>query len=399
MNLLVCISSRMVERERFISHIGFGFLTIIAFLNTPTGVFFVFRQFKACERFRGGGEQKFFLKSPAKLMKGVKTVKIDIHNHLYPPDYLKALETVGDFGITLDAAGNKIITDKGSRVVTLTEQMVDTDLRLSEMDRNGIDVQVLSLTIPNAYFPDAGAARELAIMSNEYYVGLKQRYPNRFWCLASVPLPHVNDAVAEMERALTRLKMNGIVLGTNILSEYLDAPQFAPFFEAADKLGATILLHPMVPPGVEKMNDFGLAPLVGFVFDTTITVARMVFSGFLERYPNINFILPHLGGTVPYLFGRWEIGWRAYPECKNRISASPVQLLKRLYYDVVSLHGPALMCAYHSVGVDRLLLGTDYPHVIGDTVKVIESVERLDIPAEEKESIFSQNALRILNNT
>jgi len=325
-------------------------------------------------------------------------LKIDIHNHLYPPDYLNQLENMGVFSMDIDAAGNKIIADKGSRVVTLTEQMVDIDIRLQEMDRDGIGVQVLSLSIPNVYFRDAGAARELAIMSNDYYAQLKQRYPDRFWCLSSVPLPHINEAIDEMERALTKLKMNGLILGTNILGEDLDTSSFAPFFEQADHLGATILLHPMSPRGVEQMNDFGLAPLVGFVFDTTTTVARMVFSGFLERYPNIKFILPHLGGTVPYLFGRWEIGWRAYPECRNRIQTSPVEILKRLYYDVVSLHGPAIMCAYNSVGVDKLLLGTDYPHVIGDPGKVIASIENLDIPAEEKESIFSRNALRILNN-
>ncbi len=325
-------------------------------------------------------------------------MKIDIHNHLYPPNYLNQLESARVFTIGVDSEGNKIIADKGSRVVTLTEQMVDINIRLREMDRNGINVQVLSLSIPNAYFNDVGLARELAIMSNDYYVQLRNRYPNRFWCLASVPLPHTNHAIDEMERALIKLKMNGLVLGTNVLGEYLDAPKFSPFFEHANKLGATILLHPMSPPGVEQMDDFGLAPLVGFVFDTTTTVARMLFSGFLERYSNIKFILPHLGGAVPYLFGRWEIGWRAYPECRSRIQSSPVEILKRLYYDVVSLHGPALMCAYNSVGIDKILLGTDYPHVIGDVGKVIESIEKLDIPAVEKESIYSKNAIGILNN-
>jgi len=324
---------------------------------------------------------------------------IDVHNHLYPPEYLEQLEKLANFSTHTDDNGNKFIADQGSRIVTLTEQMVDVNARLSEMDQFGVNVQVLSLSIPNTYFTDSGAAVELAVMSNNYYAGVHKTYPDRFWCLASVPLPHVDEAIQEMERALIKLKMNGLILGTNILGKYLDEASFAPFFERADQLNATILLHPMSPVGVEHMNDYGLAPLVGFVFDTTTTVARMLFSGFLERYPNIKFILPHLGGTVPYLFGRWEIGWRAYPECRNRMQSPPLDILRRLNYDVVSLHEPSLMCAYHSVGVDKLLFGTDYPHVIGDTAQTIASIEGLNIPIDEKDQIFAQNALRLLNNT
>ncbi len=118
----------------------------------------------------------------------------------------------------------------------------------------------------------------------------------------------------------------------------------------------------------------------------------------LDKYPNIKFILPHLGGAVPYLLGRWDIGWQAYPECRKNISQPPLTYLKQLYYDVVSLHVPALRCAYDTVGAGHMLLGTDYPHVIGNMRGVIESVNQLDIPADEKNDIFSANSLRVLNN-
>lgn len=326
--------------------------------------------------------------------------RIDVHVHYYPPEYLKRLEQLDtQFRVVADINGQRVLRDKGSRIVTLTDTMENLDARLEEMDRiaPGV-VQALSLSIPNVHLDDASAAADLAQLANDRYVELRSKYPEHFLCFGSVPLPHVEAAVKELDRVLTGLKMNGIVIGTNICGEFLDSAKWDPFFARANELKAAILLHPMSPIAVDKMQQYGLAPLVGFVFDTTMTVSRMIFSGLLERYPDIRFILPHLGGTVPYLMGRWDIGWRAYAESSRQIPNPPSYYIKNLYYDSVSLNQAAMMCTYDIAGAEHILFGTDYPHVIGDTVEGIASVNGLKIPEDHKELIFKGNALRILNN-
>ncbi|MBS4026716.1 MAG: amidohydrolase [Clostridia bacterium] len=326
--------------------------------------------------------------------------KIDVHVHYYPPQYLQQLEKMKtQFNILTNETGQRILYDQGSRIVTLTESMENLEERITEINRIAPGViQALSLSIPNVHIEDKIAAVALSQLANDNYVDLRAKYPDYFLCLGSVPLPHVDAAVQELERALMTLKMNGIVIGTNICGEYLDAEKWAPFFTKANELRATILLHPMSPFGVDTMQQYGLAPLVGFVFDTTITVARMIFSGFFQRYADIKFIIPHLGGTVPYLMGRWDIGWRAYPESRKNIPHPPSYYIKQFYYDAVSLNLPAMKCAYEIAGPDRILFGTDYPHVIGDTQQVISCIQDMPISAEHKELIFSGNAKKILNN-
>ncbi len=326
-------------------------------------------------------------------------MKIDSHAHLYPQDYLERLEKLDSrYKIQTDLNRNKIIVNNGSRLVTITEQMTSIDKRLEEMDVASINKQVLSLSIPNVYLGERKASFDLAKLSNDYYTIIKDNYPDQFLTFASVPLPFINESIKELDRAILELKMNGIVLGTNIDGRYLDDPEFQPFFERANELKTTIFLHPMSPIAVEHMQKYSLAPLVGFIFDTTVSLARMVYSGMVERFSKIKFIVPHLGGAIPYLFGRLDIGWIAYPECSENLSDPPSNSLKKLYYDVVSLHVPSLMCAYDSVGAEKMLFGTDYPHVIGNMLGVIKSVKDLNISKQEKEQIFSQNILGILNN-
>jgi aminocarboxymuconate-semialdehyde decarboxylase len=156
------------------------------------------------------------------------------------------------------------------------------------------------------------------------------------------------------------------------------------------------LIHPMTPAGVEAMYEYGLAPLVGFVFDTTMAVTRMVYDGMMERYKNIKFVVAHLGGAIPYLFERINNGYRAYPECRERIKALPGEYLKGLYYDTVSFHEPALICAFQTVGAEHMVLGSDYPHVIGSIRESVFSIKALQVTEGEKELMLGKNAQRIM---
>jgi aminocarboxymuconate-semialdehyde decarboxylase len=324
-------------------------------------------------------------------------MRIDLHTHFYPPGYLRAMEVLdSSLEVTEDKEGNKIVEDHGARILTITREMSDPARRIQEMDEAGIDIQVLSLSTPNVYFAPEADAVSLAKVSNDYLAALCREFPDRFLCLASVPLNNVDQAIAELHRAIDDLGMNGLIIGSNINGVPLNSPQFKPFFEEVDRLGLAVLIHPMTPVGVELMGEYGLAPLVGFVFDTTLAITRMVYEGLMETFPNIKFIVGHLGGAIPYLYERINNGYRAYPECRENLRALPSEYLQRLYYDTVSFHEPALMCAYHTVGADQMVLGSDYPHVIGSIREAVTSVESLDLTADEKAMILGQNALRIL---
>lgn len=324
-------------------------------------------------------------------------MKIDFHNHFYPPEYLKRLEQWGRrYEFIQDPTGLKIVKEKGARFLGITSQHVSVQQRIADMDRVGIDIQVLTLTTPNVYFSTRKRNLFLAKISNDFFAELCQKYPHRFIGFASVPLSHPDDAIEELHRAIKDLRMKGVVLGSNIGGNHLHSKEFWPFYEEVDQLNCPIFIHPMVPAHPESWAEFPLVPIIGYVMDTTISVTKMVLSGLFEKYPNLTLILPHLGGTLPFLFERIDSGYRSYNEFQAHITKPPTQYLRKFYYDTVSFYQPALMCTYLSVGADRMVLGSDYPHLIGDISRAVTSINELDIPLEDKEKIFSENGKKIL---
>lgn len=152
-----------------------------------------------------------------------------------------------------------------------------------------------------------------------------------------------------------------------------------------------MFIHPMVPAGVEAMDQYALTPLVGFMFDTTLAVSRLIFSNFFGRFLGINVIVAHLGGALPFLAGRLDAGYRKYPELQGTTRA-PGDVLRDIYFDSVAFHEPAIRCAIDTVGVERILFGTDYPHLSGNMTQAIDLLEEMKLGRGEKRSILGNNA-------
>jgi aminocarboxymuconate-semialdehyde decarboxylase len=207
-----------------------------------------------------------------------------------------------------------------------------------------------------------------------------------------------NAALAELHRALGVLKLNGVILLSNIRGRALTAPAYRPFFEEANRMKLCVLIHPMLPAHSEPFSEYVLGPLVGFPFDTTLAVARLCFAGMLRELPEIRFIVAHLGGAIPYLMERLDNGFRDFAECRAKISELPSTYLKRLYYDTVTFSAYNLDMARNLVGTDHMVMGSDYPHLLGSIDRAVSSIQALAIPEHEKERIFSGTALGILNN-
>jgi aminocarboxymuconate-semialdehyde decarboxylase len=313
--------------------------------------------------------------------------KIDVHTHYYPPVYFDRIrELPSDFSFGQSPSGQTIITYRNARFFGVRPAMTDVALRLQDMDRVGIDVEVVSLSTPNVFFADAHNQTQIARMVNDAYAELIAQHPQRFKAFASIPMDSPDEALSELHHAIDELKMNGVILLSNIGGNALTSPQYRPFFEEANRMKLCILLHPMLPANTDPFREYVLGPIVGFMFDTTLAVARMCYDGMFRDFPDIRWIVGHLGGAIPYLIERMDNGWRDFPECRAKIDELPSVYLKRLYYDTVNFNPHMLMMVRDMIGAGHMLMGSDYPHLLGSIDRAVSSVRELDIPEIRKNS-------------
>ncbi len=323
----------------------------------------------------------------------------DLHTHYYPRSHFRLIEEVGgDFSFGTSPAGQTIIRFRGSRFFGITPPMTDPAERLEDMDRVGIDVEVLSLSTPNVYFAPPDRQAEVARLANDAYAELIAAHPSRFKGFASIPMDDPDEALRELERALDSLRLSGVVLLSNINGRALTDTRYRPFLDECDRRGACVFIHPMIPANAEAFSEYVLGPIVGFPFDTTLAVARLCYAGVFKQLPRIRWVLGHLGGAVPYLFERLDNGWRDFAECRANIDELPSVYLRRLYYDTVSFSRPSLELAIAQVGADHLVMGSDYPHLLGSIERSVSSIEALGVGQADKERIFSANARGILQD-
>jgi aminocarboxymuconate-semialdehyde decarboxylase len=326
-------------------------------------------------------------------------MKIDLHTHYYPESYFdKIRELSSDFTFDKDPTGRTIIKLRGARFFGITPPMTNPRERLEAMDRVGIDVEVLSLSTPNVFFAPAEHQPTVARMVNDAYAELAASHPARFKGFASIPMDVPDEALKELERALDELHMQGVILVSNIQGRALTSPQYRPFFEEANRRKTTIFIHPMLPASPEPFQEYVLGPIVAFPCDTTLAVAQMCYDGMLRELPDIKWIVGHAGGAIPWLMERLDNGYRDFAECRENIDALPSTYLKKLYYDTVTFSPYTLNMLRDLVGTDHMVMGSDYPHLLGSIDRAVSSIEGLHIPEAEKENIFSRTALGILAN-
>jgi aminocarboxymuconate-semialdehyde decarboxylase len=322
---------------------------------------------------------------------------IDFHNHYYPPAYIDALRS-GESGVrvTLDDEGNPWLHYPGDYNIAVRGHR-DIDYRAEVLAEYGVDTQVITLTTPGTHVETPATAARLASLVNDAFATAVHDKKGRFSALATLPLNDPAASVRELERAWTELGLPGAMLFSNVNGVALADERYEPLYELANALGAVLHIHPTNPVGVEAMTDYWLMPLVGFLFDTTLAAAKLVFAGVPERFPRIRWVLSHLGGAIPYLAERLDRGFHAFRECRANISRPPREYLKQFYYDTVNFDPNALELAIAFAGADHILAGSDYPHQIGSIPSMLESIRELDISDAEKGAILGGNATRLLS--
>ncbi|MFI5265946.1 MAG: amidohydrolase family protein [Chloroflexota bacterium] len=317
-------------------------------------------------------------------------LKVDVHAHLYSRDYLAELDRIfANPQTPRERATAATLQGK----IKKDSAMWNAEERLEFLDEVDVQYQILSLSVPQAYEGTQADRLKLAQISNDDFANTVTKHPKRFLGFGSLPLPHVDDSLKELERCLDQLGMVGLCLGTNCDGQWLDNPELRPVFDELDRRAAVIFLHPLTAVCVEGVRDFNQSADLAYVYDTAVTVYRMLFSGMFDRYRKLKLIVPHLGGMLPALIGRFGKSYTVNPACKTPQRA-PFEYMKEFYYDAVSYYVPALHMAATAFGADHILLGSDYPFAIGDLRAAIQSVEEAFAP-EDQAKIFGENAKKL----
>ncbi|MBZ5625212.1 MAG: amidohydrolase family protein [Acidobacteriia bacterium] len=322
---------------------------------------------------------------------------IDFHNHYYPPAYLDALRSSSStVDVTSDEDGNLRIYYPGDYNIAVQGHR-DIDYREQVLIDAGVDTQVITLTTPGTHVETPAIAVKFAELVNNAFARVAESKGARFIPLATLPLNDPDASVKELERTCRELGFPGAMLFSNVNGIGLDDRQFWPVYEVANDLGAVLFIHPTHPVGVEAMTEYWLMPLVGFLMDTTLAAAKIVFSGVAERFPRIQWVLGHLGGAIPYIAERLDRGFHAFSECRANIPRPPSDYLKQFYYDTVNFDPRALELAISFAGADHILAGSDYPHQIGSIPRMLETIRGLRLPEADEAAILGGNAARLVS--
>ena len=315
---------------------------------------------------------------------------IDIHAHISPAGFIEAFKKGEDWhGLPSDAAANMRYNPR----TTWTPEE-----RLADMNSLGVDVQVLST---NAFFyhydKPAETARAMAVEENDYVAQLTQDYPARFAGFANLPMQDIPAAIAELERAVS-LGLKGAMIGDQVNGRTFDEPEFLPLWKAAEACGAVLLVHQggdtVVSP---RSSRYHLPNTIGNLADRAVTFASFVFGGVMDACPDLKVCLCHGGGYTCYGIGRMDRGWQVRREARVNLSQPPSKYLNRFYYDCLTHSEAALRYLIDSVGIDRVVFGTDWPFDMAADWPVSWILGLESLTMEEKEAILHRNLEKLLN--
>jgi len=321
---------------------------------------------------------------------------VDVHTHMLNGAYLALLKKHGGgYKVRKVAGGQTGIVKDGAPFMTLMPGMFDYELRIKAMDAAGVDIAIVTVTSPNVYWGSPRISLEAAKIMNDDMAAQQKRYPGRIRFMGSLPWQHPKLAVAELKRACDELGAVGVMVLANIDGLSLTHRKFSSIWREIDRRALPVLVHPTAPPGTAELDvmRYNLVASVGFMFDTSLAVARMIFDGFFDRYPDVKIVAAHGGGALPYLAGRLDICFENMPACREKISQKPSSYLKRIYYDSVVFQQESLELALKVGGTGNVLYGSDYPHNIGDMKGCLARVDAL--PPASRDAVRGGNAMRI----
>lgn len=314
--------------------------------------------------------------------------RIDIQSHILSPDFLEFLEKRKEPPHVIKKDGARMLIVNGW-VRPVLPKMIDLGVKLADMDRMGISMAALSMSDPGPELFGPEAAM-VARMNNEHLSSLAEAHPKRFFGLASLPYGSKDEMLKEMDHALSRPGIKGILLFSNINGKFPDEEPMRSLFAEAERRGTPVVLHPARPVTYELLKDYDMAASLGMMFDTSIALCRMILTGVLEEHPNLKLVCPHVGGVLPYLIGRLDYQVLALKRGGDRIKRAPHESLKRVWFDTVTGIGLGIQYAKDFAGVEKLMFGSDHPWI--DPQYNIDALDSVALTEAERQRIYSGNA-------
>lgn len=329
-------------------------------------------------------------------------MKIDAFAHIQPPVYSQRVRAL------LEKGEDKLLLDEWELMLAEDPALQNLEARWHSMDRFDDYRQVL---VPGAPPIEAlGTPEEVAILArdlNDELADLVAQHPERFaGFAAALPMTDVDLAVAELERAITKLGALGVQLYTNVCGKPLDLPEFEPVFAGVESLGKTIWLHPHrsvhwsdYPYGGEAESRYEIYWTFGWPYETATAMTRLVYAGVLERHPRLKILTHHGGGLVPHMRGRLrEWPWsKEASAVRERLTKHPVEYLKQFYGDTAMMGAShALRCTIEFFGIDHVLFGSDFGFGNDYLGKTIIDITELQLDRDSLHMLYEGNAQRVL---
>jgi aminocarboxymuconate-semialdehyde decarboxylase len=322
---------------------------------------------------------------------------INTHAHFYPRSFLDVIRAEGgpykaEWHDQPDGAF--VITAPLGRAGPLPAGMRDVDIRIRDMDRQGVDIQAVSLSNPMTYWADAALSNTLCRAWNDGAAAAHLAHPTRLLGLLSLPMLDEGLALAELDRARRLPGMKGVYVGTNINGLDVAEKRFLPIWKAIEAAGLPAFLHPLQTIPSPRLQPYYFGNLIGNPLDTAIAAGNLIMGGVLDACPTLEVNLPHAGGVLPILIGRWDHGARVRPELKH-MTRPPSDYLRRFTYDTVSHSADVMKFVISQVGVDRITLGDDYYFDMGDA-EPVGVVDALGLNPQERAMVLGGNAAKLL---
>lgn len=329
---------------------------------------------------------------------------VDVHSHLYPRSYIELLKSRTQIPKIVGEPGDERFVifpeedrddDSGGR--PMGPQYWDVAEKLAFMDRHGIAQAVISLGNPWLDPFDAAESLDAARMLNAELSEMRQATDGRIVGMGVLPTAG-DDAVVVATETAESPSLVGIVAGPKICGRTLDDEGLEPLWNELESSGLPLLIHPHYAAAVEELRGFGHAfPVaLGFPFETTIALARLVFAGVLGRHPGLRVMGSHGGGTLPYLAGRLDAGWASDPSVKSRLPHRPSEDLARLYVDCVLYHPRAMRAAADLIGAPKMAFGTDHPFSVADPEANLEAIEAA-FTGDDRVSVLHRTARELFD--
>ena len=295
------------------------------------------------------------------------TIAIDVHSHFIPHEYFHAADHAEWGAHVEDRDRTPWIVHEQGFAYPFDPTFLCDEAKFEDMRRRGIDLSVVSLAPTLFYYwIDSDASIQFARLANDSLAKAVAESGGKLKGLASLPMQDPREASKELRRAVEELGMVGAQIGTTIEGDYLDDEKFDPVWQAADDLRVPLTLHPYYVGPRVGFEDYYLTNIFVNPMDTALAASRIIFSGLLDRYTSLTFLLVHAGGFLPYQLGRLDHGWKVRDESKLRIDRRPSEYIDRFYFDTITHNDSALRWLIDRVGDDKIVIGTDLPFDMAD---------------------------------